>query len=123
MKFKINRVIDYGTHQSERVELAVLQDCSLQYFILIDTTYVEENKISNTMRHMYWFTHQEVKKGDEVVLYTKSGQTSILEINGGSNKRYTLYWGLGNSVWNNPGDAAVLFELNGWGTTKVVEKK
>ncbi|QQY31741.1 MULTISPECIES: hypothetical protein [Chryseobacterium] len=72
---------------------------------------------------MYWFVSKNVKKGDEVILYTKSGTNKTEEINGGKNKRYTLFWNLGNSVWNNTGDAAVLFEVRTWKTTKVVENK
>lgn len=121
MKLKINRVVDYGTLESERVNLTVVEDCNLNYYILIDTTFSSENTISNKMRHTYWFKPQEVKNGDEVVLYTKAGKTKIEDINGGKNKRYTIYWELGNSVWNNEGDAAVLFEINTWRTTKVSE--
>ncbi|WP_123980688.1 hypothetical protein [Chryseobacterium sp. G0201] len=69
---------------------------------------------------MHWFTPRDVKKGDEVLFYTKSGITKTEEINGGKNKRYTLFWNLGNPVWNNTGDAAVLFEVKTWKTTKVV---
>ncbi|AZA52122.1 hypothetical protein EG348_03425 [Chryseobacterium sp. G0201] len=120
MNLKINRVIDYGTLASERVNISVLEDCNLRYYIVIDTTYVGDTAISNKMRHMHWFTPRDVKKGDEVLFYTKSGITKTEEINGGKNKRYTLFWNLGNPVWNNTGDAAVLFEVKTWKTTKVV---
>lgn len=109
MNLKINRVIDYGTLASERVNISVLEDCNLCYYIFIDTTYVGDTTISNKMRHMHWFTPRDVKKGDDVILYTKSGITKTEEINEGKNKRYTLFWNLGNPVWNNTGDAAVLF--------------
>lgn len=120
MKLKINQVVDFGTLDSERVELSVLEDTNLHHFIIIDTTYENgETKISNKMRHTFWFNPQEVKKGDEVVLYSKVGINQSTAINGGKNKKYHLYWDLKNSVWNNSGDAAVLFEVQAWKTTKV----
>jgi hypothetical protein len=67
MKLKINQVVDFGTLESERVELSVLEDTNLYYFIISDTTYLDEGKISNKMRHTFWFKPQEVKKGDEVI--------------------------------------------------------
>lgn len=72
------------------------------------------------MRNTHWFNPPKVKKGDEVVLYTKTGKTKIEGINNGINKRYTICWKLGNSVWDNDGDTAVLFEVTTWKTTKVV---
>jgi hypothetical protein len=119
MKMKITRVVDKGTHDSERVEFTVLEDCKLKYYQIIDTTYLSENTISNKMRHMHWFYDQDLKAGDEVWLYTKSGKDKSEPINRGKNTRYIRFWKLDNSVWNNTGDAAVLFELNTWQTHKV----
>ncbi|WON94316.1 MULTISPECIES: hypothetical protein [Bacteroidota] len=121
MKLKINQVVDFGTLDSERVELSVLEDTNLYYFIISDTTYLDEGKISNKMRHTFWFKPQQVNKGDEVVLYSKVGIKRSTDINGGKNKKYHIYWDLKSSVWNNSGDAAVLFELKTWKTTKVAE--
>jgi hypothetical protein len=119
MKLKINRVIDYGTLESERVELLVLEDCNLDYYMIVDTTYTSDNKMSNKIRHMHWFTAKDVKKDDEVILYSKSGKTLTESINGGNNKRYTIFWGMGTSVWNNSGDVAVLIHVDSWSSKRV----
>ncbi|WP_312716756.1 hypothetical protein [Sphingobacterium multivorum] len=121
MKLKIEKVVDFGTLDSERVELSVLEDTNLHYFIIVDTTYLAEDKISNKMIHTFWFKPQQVNKGDEVVLYSKVGIKRSTDINGGKNKKYHIYWDLKSSVWNNSGDAAVLFEVKAWKTTKVAE--
>ena len=34
--------------------------------------------------------------------------------------RFTIYWSLGNSLFSNTRDGAVLFRTNGWKNTKVV---
>lgn len=120
MELKIKNVIDYGTHGSERVELTVVSNCNLKYYMIADTTYNGQNSISNKMRHVFWFTPQDVKSGDELVVYTKNGINSSEYINGGRNVKYIFYWGLSSYVWNNSGDAAILFKLNNWNTTRVV---
>jgi hypothetical protein len=123
MKLKIEKVIDYGTHASERIEFSVVTNCNLHYYIVADTSYTSESTISNKMRHTHWFKNKDVKAGDKVILYTKKGTASSTTINGGKNTQYTLYWGLDNYVWNNSGDAALLFEINTWKTTQVVPLK
>lgn len=120
MKIKIKKVVDHGTHSSERVWFEVTADCNLKYYMITDTTYTGENSISNKVRHVYWFAPKDVKKGDEVLLYTKKGLYKTESINNGKNTRYFLFWGLESFVWNNTGDAAILFEMNSWNTTKVV---
>ncbi|MGE8343373.1 MAG: hypothetical protein ACN6OI_20275 [Flavobacterium sp.] len=120
MDLQIDKVIDYGTQSSERILLNVIADCNLKYYILADTTYTDATHISNKLRHMYWFTPKDVKKGDKIVIYTKNGSDTKTSINNGLNTTYTFYWDLKNSVWNNTGDSAILFNLNTWKTTKVI---
>jgi len=118
MDIQILKVVDYGTHDSERVILKALAACNLQYYLLTDTTYTDASHISNKLRHMYWFYNQDVKKEDEIFLYTKTGTSKQEALTNGAT-RFTYYWGLGNSVWNNTGDAALLFQVTSWDTTKV----
>lgn len=120
MNIEIDRVVDNGSHNVERIELNVTGNCNLNKYILADTTYTDETHISNKLRHMYWLSNQNVITGDKIVVYTKPGVTSKQLINGGLNTKYTYYWGLGNSVWNNTGDAAILFNINTWNSKKVV---
>lgn len=122
MKLQIKCVLDNGTLDSEKVLISVLQDANLQYFIVTDTTYSDDIYISNKSRHTHWFLPKFVKAGDVVELYTKSGENSETDF-GCGNKIHSIYWGLANSVWNNDGDAAVLFSINCWETTSVNEVK
>lgn len=118
MKLEITQVLGFGSQDTERVMMRVLADCNLHYYILTDTTYTDDTHISNKLRHMHWFHNKEVKQGDEVVLYTKKGTESAIGLTNGKT-RYTLYWGLDGSVWNNTGDGALLFEITTWKATKV----
>lgn len=117
MKIEIDKIVDHGTLNSERVMISVLQDTDLKYFIVADTTYTDATHISNKLRHMHWFNSKSVKEGDKVELYTKAGKDSEEDI-GNGNKKYIIHWGLGGPIWNNDGDAAILFHVDSWKTTK-----
>ncbi|SEW27403.1 hypothetical protein SAMN05421841_1962 [Chryseobacterium wanjuense] len=119
MNISIKKVIDFG-HNTERIEFLILSNCNISYYLVSDTTFVTPDKISNKLRHIYWFPSKDVKRGDEIVLYTKKGINKSESINSGQNTRYIFYWGLESFVWNNSGDSAVLFELNTWKTTKII---
>lgn len=118
---RIDRVVDYGTHTSERVEITVLRNCNLVDYILSDTTYTGENTISNAVRHTHWFKNKNVIQGDQIVLYTKPwirglATTEQLPDN---KTRHVIYWGLDSFVWNNDGDCAVLFKISNYSTYRV----
>lgn len=124
MKLNITKIFDPKNYDAERVLLEVTEDCNLHFFIIIDTTYYPTTKrISNKLRHTYWFPNQDVLAGDTVALYTKKGINTARKNPDGITTTYTLYWGLGNSVWNNDGDAAVLFEISEWATTTTSGQK
>ena len=107
-----------GDLDKECVWLQVHDDiASLQYYLLCDTTYTDDNHISNELRHTYWFHNQAVKKGDWVRLMTKNG-TYTKASNDKKTTTHTFYWNLGKTVWNKSGDAAVLFDLKTWKTTR-----
>jgi predicted carbohydrate-binding protein with CBM5 and CBM33 domain len=122
MKLKMTKIVDYGTHASEKVLIDVLEKANLKYYIVRDTTFSNKDTISNKWTHVHKFLNQVVNKGDKVVLYTKNGTNTKKELANGSIE-YTYYWGLGSSVWNNDGDAAVLYEINNWQTLGVNSSK
>ncbi len=113
MKLKMSQIIDRGTLASEKVLMEVLEDTNLINYILKDTTYLRSNVISNTWVHTYEFLKQTVNKGDKVILFTGEGLNKEKQLPNGSTE-YTYYWGLDICVWNNDGDAAVLYEISDW---------
>lgn len=117
MKIEIVQILDRAVANKERLWLKVLADTDLQYFIVFDTTYTSDTSISNLQRHAYWFAPKPVKTGDYVVLHTKEGTPSQQTNKNGTTTHY-LFWGLKNTVWNDTGDCAVLFEVNFWQTSK-----
>lgn len=72
MKIKIQEIKDRGNDE-ERIVLKVLEDCNLCRYLVLDTTFDKDGNISNKNRHVYAFGDVPVRKGDNVVLYTKVG--------------------------------------------------
>lgn len=116
MDVEVVSVHGHGKAPEEYVILKVLNDCSLQWYMLIDTTYSGKT-ISKKNRHSFWFPKKDVLAGDVIELRTKPGDNSWSTAK--SNRRHTLYWGLKTPVWNDTGDGACLLKLSAWNTTKV----
>jgi hypothetical protein len=118
MKLKIHSVDNKGELENEVIWIDVLEDISdLSYYMVCDTTYTDDNHISNELRHVFWFPKKSVKKGDWIALRTKNGTNTA-----GSNNRgtatHTFFWKLGRTIWNKDGDCAVLLELTTWNTIR-----
>jgi hypothetical protein len=115
MNVKLISVENKGDLEKEAVWLDVVDDADIGNYALCDTTYTDEEakRVSNRLRHFYWFPDRPVKKGDYVKLYTKVGKPTTW-----TNKRGTtthvFYWGLMETVWNQDGDCAVLFQIADW---------
>lgn len=122
MKLKIRTIHGHGKANEEYVIIDVADDCNAQYYMLADTTYTNDNKISNKVRHTHWFSKAELKKGDVIILYTGAG-TNGSKRNSNGSITYHRYWGLRTAVWNDDGDGAILFEINAWNTTKEADTK
>lgn len=120
MKLKISEIIDHG-HDDERIVLNVLEDTNIGEFLILDTTY-NNGKVSNKVRHPYWFPDKKVKKGDLVILYTTEGINHSRDNTVGSTSHF-FYWGLGNNVWNNDGDCALLLHVDDWEHHRVTISK
>jgi len=122
MKMKIRSIHGHGKADEEYVVLDVIEDCNASYYMVSDTTYTADGKISNKTRHNFWFNPKELSAGDVVYLYTKVGKNASSERPNGT-KTHKFYWGLKVPVWNDDGDGAILFEIKTWKTKKVSDTK
>lgn len=121
MKVKIRAIVDHG-QKEERIILDVINDTDIGKYLAVDTTYTKDGKISNKVRHPYWFPDQPVKAGDVVVLYTRKGTFSSTKNPSGSTS-FFFFWGLDSNIWNNEGDYALLFYVDDWTSHKVTLTK
>lgn len=118
MDLEVVSIEGKGDLDKECIWLDVKEDIgNLSYYLVTDTTYTDDDKISNELRHVYWFPTMAVKKGDYIKLMTKAGKNGTT-----GNKRDTtthlLYWKLGRTVWNQDGDCAVVFKVTTWKTKR-----
>lgn len=112
MDLKIQEILDRGNDE-ERIVLNVLEDCNLNRYLVLDTTFDEHGDISNINRHVYAFGNVPVRKGDFVVLYTKCGN-DVKQINADRTTSYFFYWNMRSHVWNNDRDIAFLVHYDEW---------
>lgn len=110
--FELYKIIKQS-EEDERIVFKVLEDCNLSYYLLLDNSYDEEGRVSNTHRHCYAFPNVNVKRGDYVVLYTGKGVRTSFN-NKAQTTTYVFYWGFaGNtSVWNSVVDKAFLVKIS-----------
>lgn len=116
MQVKIDKIINHGS-DGERIVLNVLEDTDIGKYLILDTTYTSSGKVSNKVRHPYWFPDKKVKKGDKVVLYTKEGSNKSVQKT--ENTIHFFYWNLKSFVWNNEGDYALLLHVKEWESHRV----
>ncbi len=115
MKLQIVRIVDRGIANKERIQLTVLADTNLNYYVVFDTAYNTPNSISRFPKHVFWFPSLAVKAGDQVVLYTGFGQQKSEPALGRTN--HLFYWEQKNTLFNKTGDCAVLLEITSWQTS------
>lgn len=113
MKIDIKSVSGHGDYDKEFVTLYVNEDCDAGIYILTDTTYTNDGKISALLRHMFWLPDKQVKKGDFIFVHTKKGMNSSFANQAGTTT-HSFYWGLKAAVWNNTKDCAVLIAIASW---------
>lgn len=117
-KLRIYSIEQKGNLSNECVWIDVLEDISsLSHYMICDTTYTDAHSISNELRHMHWFSDRKINKGDWIKLFTKNGVNTTSTNNRGTTT-HILHWNLGKTVWNKDGDAAVLFDISTWSTTR-----
>jgi hypothetical protein len=115
MKMQIKSFGDPGIISDERIGFEVVADCDLKFFAVLNTFLYENGGFFNKPKYAFWFAPLQVKAGDKIVLYTKSGIDSIKRENDGTTI-YFFYWGLTNSILSKEREGVVLAEFNGWQT-------
>ncbi len=113
MKVNIRIIKDKGELSKERLVLKVLGTTEIGQYLVCDTTYNDDDSVSNHLRHVFWFPDKIVETDDYVVLYTKKGRDKQYKNKSGS-ITHAFYWGLNKTVWNKKGDGAVLFRISDW---------
>jgi len=112
MEIKLNSIGNKGELANERIGFVALKNCQIKHFLLVHTNKTE-NGFANKGQNFYWFLPQEVKENDQIVLYSKRGQNSIINNNNGT-KTYFFYWGLQEAIFKTDKDIVVLANVANW---------
>jgi hypothetical protein len=99
MTVELRSIENAGDLERERVVLRATKDDDIGRFALFRCHTTTKGKVaSGSIPAAYWFPDQKIKKGDFVVLYSKSGVNSEKKgDNGGTS--YFYYWGLKSPQW------------------------
>lgn len=117
MKMKIKSIHNHGKAGEEYVLLEVTEDCQVGAHILADTTFTDTGRVSNKLRHTFWFPDKAINAGELVVVRTGKGTDDSYKNNIGT-KVHRFYWNLALPVWNDQKDAAILVEIKDWSMSK-----
>jgi hypothetical protein len=115
MRLDLRGVIDRGVANKERILLVALLPTNLSYYTLLhtDAADVNTNAVMAGGHLAYWFPTQWVGPRDQVIVYTRSGTDNVVQRpEGGTN--YFYFWGLNQTIWQNPMSRVVVFEHQSW---------
>jgi len=121
MNIRIIDVKNKGDIDRERVVLLVSANDDVGHYLILDTTYDGDN-VSNKVQHPCWIPDAPVRKGDLVVIYTKSGVDKAIRNKDGSDTHF-FYRGLDKSIWNKDGDCAILMDIREWAMKPIVSNE
>lgn len=111
MKLEIFEIKDRGLPE-ERIVLKVNEPCDIGRYFVFTTKVSSERKISIKVLDPFWFPDKEVKKGDLVVLYSKTGQSSF-KVNEDQTTSH-FYFRKSNGPILTDENIALLVEVTSW---------
>ena len=112
MKLAIQSVADKGNAEKERLILKVLGDSDAGEYILIQSGF-RDGEVTIGIHHTYWFPYKQVRAGDLVVLYSKTGLENEKRLKTGKTAHF-FYWGISEAIWHKEGRAPVLLHAPEW---------
>jgi hypothetical protein len=113
MTVKFSSIADAGNLDKERVILKSESPDNLGRYALFRANASSDGKaLAGDVPHVYWFADFNVKPGDLIVLYTKSGTTSEKKNDNGTTSHF-LYWGYSKALWT-PKTIPVVVSTPSW---------
>ena len=112
MNLKLVQITDRGVPFQERLHLTATAPVLLNYYVVFHTVMVGD-RINTTPKHVFWFPETRVKRGDNIILYSKGGSPSSTANADGTTNHF-FFWGLPNTIWDNPNERATVLEVASW---------
>lgn len=111
MNIAIDYIKDSGNFDKERIVFAVKNDEQLGKYLIAESVLLDNARFSAKIKNIFWFPDQELKQGDVVVLYTKTGNNNS-NLNEDGSTTYFYYWGLSEPHLNDNKPCVVLFDAS-----------
>lgn len=111
MNIQIRNIVDKNNISKERVILKALANIDIGRFGIFRTG-KNDRGITSKVYDTYWFPDKNIKAGDLVVLYTKSGISSETSNEDGSTYHF-FYLGQTSAFWQDD-VACVLISIPEW---------
>jgi hypothetical protein len=113
MRLQVIRIADRGVPNQERLHLSVIQDATLASYVVLLSRYPTPTGVTSGNLPAFWFPTTLVRAGDQIVLFSGSGNASTVK-NANGSTTYFFHWGLKSTVWNQSADCAVVIEAADW---------
>jgi len=117
MELKIISVGDKGDLQNERIGLQAIKDCEIKFYQLFRTEFLESGGFYNRSTAAFWFAPKNIKAGDKVVVYTRTGVDKS-EVKADGTTVHFFYWGLNQAIFTDNKHGVVLAEMVNWEISK-----
>ena len=117
MEIKIRSFADAGSPMKDRLILDVLSDADIGEYLVLYSEASSDGGATAGQHAAYWFPDKNVKAGDVVVLYSKSGTNSEKKLEDGRVAHF-FYWGCKSPMWGEHGWGAVLMQAKNWNFRK-----
>lgn len=96
MDLVVDYIRDAGNLDKERIVFKAEHNTQLGQFLIAETYVMGDSRFSSKIQNLFWFPDMELKIGDRVILYTKSGERNESSNEDGT-KNYFFYWNLEES--------------------------
>ena len=114
MNLVIKSFTDAGDTRKERLILKAKANLDIGAYAVLYSGAANDGNPTSGGKLAYWFPDAEIKAGDLVVLYTKSGERSTKPFKVGSGMVHFFYWGQDKAMWGDNGVGAVVLSVEEW---------
>lgn len=109
---KFSSFADAGDLTKERLVLRADADLGVGQFAILRSRKSSTGATAGK-KPAFWFPDKDVKRGDLVILYTKSGKSSVKALEGDRTAHF-FYWGEESAFWGEDGFGAVILKVETW---------
>ena len=113
MNLEIQSFTAPGDLINERLVLKASASLDVGDYAIFQSTKSGDGKATAGNKIAYWFPDSDIKSGDLVVLYTKSGTRGAKQLESGKTAHF-FYWGLQTPIWKDENVGAVVLLVDEW---------